>query len=99
MTSPFLPVMRPKQPCPALLLPYLKRIDDSRIYSNFGPLLVRLENRLAAHFGVPDNSVTTVANGTLGLTLALAAQGVRPGTLCVMPAWTFVASAQAAVLA
>jgi dTDP-4-amino-4,6-dideoxygalactose transaminase len=99
MTSTFLPIMRPRQPCASSLLPYLKRIDDSRIYGNFGPLLVQFEDRLAAHFGVAQRSVTTVANGTLGLTLALVAQNVRPGTLCVMPAWTFVASAQAAVLA
>ena len=36
---------------------------------------------------------------TRSLTLALAAQGARPGTLCVMPAWTFVASAHAAAMA
>jgi dTDP-4-amino-4,6-dideoxygalactose transaminase len=81
------------------LLPYLKRIDDAQIYSNFGPVSAQLENRLAAQFGVPDQSVTTVANGTLGLALALAAQEARPGTLCVVPAWTFIASAQAAILA
>jgi dTDP-4-amino-4,6-dideoxygalactose transaminase len=31
--------------------------------------------------------------------MALAALGAKPGTLCVMPAWTFVASAQAATFA
>ena len=43
--------------------------------------------------------MTAVANCTLGLTLALMAQDARPGTLCLMPAWTFIASPQAAVLA
>ena len=94
-----LPIMRPKLPTARSVLPYLSSIDSARIYSNFGPLAMQLENRLAAHFGVVDYEITTVANATLGLTLALAAQRVRPGTLCVIPAWTFVASPQAAILA
>jgi dTDP-4-amino-4,6-dideoxygalactose transaminase len=94
-----IPVMRPKLPTAQSLLPYLSQIDRSRVYSNFGPLCFQFESRLAAHFGVPDEAVCTVANGTLGLTLALMAQGASPGTLCVIPAWTFIASAQAATIA
>jgi dTDP-4-amino-4,6-dideoxygalactose transaminase len=97
--TPLLRIMRPRLPSAERLLPYLRRIDSSRTYSNFGPLSNQLERRLAAHFGVPDDAVTTVANGTLGLALALSAQDPRAGTLCVMPAWTFIASAQAAALA
>ncbi len=93
------PVMRPKLPASSSILPYLSELDTNRIYSNFGPLAIRLEQRLAAHFGAGDHAVTTVANGTLGLALALTAQQVAPGTLCVIPAWTFVASPQAARLA
>ena len=94
-----LPIMRPMLPPAQFLLPYLRRIDRARIYSNFGPLAIELESRLADHFGVPDGAVTTVANGTLGLALALTAQEARPGTLCVIPAWTFIASPQAAAIA
>ena len=82
---------------PVLL--YLSDIDTGRIYSNFGPLAIRLEHRLAAHFSIGDHAVTTVANATLGLALALSAQQVTAGTLCVIPGWTFVASPQAARLA
>src|SRR5262249_18475437 len=96
---PSLPVMRPQLPPASRLLPYLSRIDQSRIYSNFGPLTADFERRLSAHFAAPERTVTTLANATLGLALALEAQGARPGTLCLMPAWTFVASAQAAVAA
>jgi dTDP-4-amino-4,6-dideoxygalactose transaminase len=96
---PYLPIMRPKLPSAQSLLPYLSRIDNSRIYSNFGPLSAQFESRLAAHFGVPAQAVTTVVNGTLGLALALASQGARSGTLCVIPAWAFIASAQAAAAA
>ena len=93
------PIMRPKLPAASSLLPYLSDIDTGRIYSNFGPLAIRLEHRLAAHFSIGDHAVTTVANATLGLALALSAQQVTAGTLCVIPAWTFVASPQAARLA
>jgi len=92
-------VMRPKLSTAAQLMPYLQKIDSSRIYTNFGPLAVALEDRLAAHFSFPPRTVATVANGTLGLTLALMAQGAAAGTLCAMPAWTFVASAQSAAMA
>jgi dTDP-4-amino-4,6-dideoxygalactose transaminase len=96
---PAIPIMRPKLPAAASLAPYLDAIDAARIYSNFGPLSRALEERFAARFNLPAANVTTVANATLGLTLVLAALGAQPGTLCAMPAWTFVASAHAAVMA
>jgi dTDP-4-amino-4,6-dideoxygalactose transaminase len=77
----------------------LRQIDSSRVYTNFGPLVLSLEERLAARFGLGPGKITTVANATLGLTLALTAQGAQPGTLCAMPAWTFIASAHAATMA
>ena len=96
---PTIPVMRPKLPSAERVAPYLKTIDSSRLYSNYGPLACSLEHRLAAHFSLPGGAVTSVANATLGLTLALIAQGAQPGTLCLMPAWTFIASAHAALMA
>lgn len=94
-----IPIMRPRLPSADRLIPYLKSIDASRLYSNFGPLAVSLEDRLAERFDLNEGTVATVANATLGLAIALAAQQPRPGTLCAMPAWTFVASAHAAVMA
>jgi dTDP-4-amino-4,6-dideoxygalactose transaminase len=94
-----IPITRPMLPSAERLAPYLRRIDETRIYSNFGPLAVSLEQRLAAHYGLSDATVVTVANATLGLCLALSAQNPRPGALCIIPAWTFVATAHAAVLA
>jgi dTDP-4-amino-4,6-dideoxygalactose transaminase len=92
-------VARPLLPPAEALLPYLRRIDSARIYANMGPLAREFEDRIAAHFGAQAGSVVTVANATLGLTLALQAQGARPGSLCLMPAWTFAASGHAAVAA
>jgi dTDP-4-amino-4,6-dideoxygalactose transaminase len=92
-------ILRPKLPLASRIAPYLNAIDSTRIYSNFGPLVLSLEERLATHFGVPKEMITTTANATQGLTLALTAMAARPGTLCVMPAWTFIASAHAAISA
>jgi dTDP-4-amino-4,6-dideoxygalactose transaminase len=94
-----IPVMRPRLPAARALAPYLEKIDSRRIYSNFGPLARALEDRLSTRYGLPEGTVGTVANATLGLALALSAQHAQPGTLCVMPAWTFVASAHAAAMA
>ena len=94
-----IPIMRPKLPVTERLVGYLHRIDQSQFYSNFGPLALALEDRLAEHYGLGTGTVTTVANATLGLALTLTALGAKPGSLCAMPAWTFVASAHAAVSA
>src|SRR2546423_3878756 len=94
-----LPIMRPKLPSADRLAPYLRSIDASRLYSNFGPLALSFEDRLAEHYGLNEGTVATVANATLGLALALTVQQSPPGSLCAMPAWTFVASAHAAVMA
>ena len=61
---PKIPIMRPKLPSAECLAPYLRRIDSTRIYSNFGPLACTLEERFADHFALPGGTVTTVANAT-----------------------------------
>jgi dTDP-4-amino-4,6-dideoxygalactose transaminase len=59
----------------------------------------RFESRLATHFGVADGAAVTVANATLGLTLALLVQDPPAGSLCLMPAWSFAACPHAARMA
>jgi dTDP-4-amino-4,6-dideoxygalactose transaminase len=90
-----LPVLRPRLPRAETLAPYLRRIDEAGWYTNAGPLHEALRERLGAHFGLAGGNVTLTANGTLGLTLALQAQQPAPGSLCLMPSWTFVATAHA----
>lgn len=89
------PVARPRMPRAEALLPYLKRIDDCRTYSNFGPLVSELEARLAQRLHVDPACVVTVANATSGLTLALQTIIGEPGGFCLIPSWTFVATAHA----
>lgn len=85
----------------AELAPYLRRIDDARWYTNFGPLARALEARLASGFtaarGAP--AVASVANATLGLELALLALRLPPRSRVLLPALTFVASAASIVRA
>ena len=93
-----IPVAAPTMPRAADLAPYLERIDAAGWYSNFGPLVLEFEARLAARFG-RGATVVTVANGTLALTLALEALGLPRGSLCALPSWTFVATAHAVRMA
>lgn len=92
-----IPVHCPLLPSYERIAPYLKRIDSARWYSNFGPLVREFEARLAEHFNVLPEQLTTAANGTLMLTVLLKALGVAPGSLCVMPSWTFVATPASAL--
>jgi dTDP-4-amino-4,6-dideoxygalactose transaminase len=89
-----IPVMRPRLPSQSELAPYLRMIDENRVYTNFGPLHRQLEVRLAEYLGVSDEHVLLLANGTLALQGAVGTSGGN-GSEWVMPSWTFVASAEA----
>jgi dTDP-4-amino-4,6-dideoxygalactose transaminase len=93
------PVLRPLLPKAEQLLPYLRRIDATRIYSNYGPLVLELEGRLARALSLPPGSVATAGTGTAGLMgamLALAGEARPERPLALMPSYTFVATAVAA---
>jgi dTDP-4-amino-4,6-dideoxygalactose transaminase len=91
-------VARPRLPPAEAILPYLRRIDEARWYSNFGPLLVEFEQRLATRFR-PGTKVVTLANATQALALTLRAMDLPAGGLVVVPSWTFVATAHAVMAA
>ncbi len=96
---PTIPVMSPRLPSGDRLLPYLRRIDASRIYTNFGPLVLELEVRLRDHLSLPEGGFVSASSGTAALVAAiLASTGrARPQRpLALMPAYTFVATAVAA---
>lgn len=90
-----IPVARPLLPSARKILPYLREIDGNRRYANHGPLARRLTAELAMFWGVPGPAVSLVSNATMGLSVALQAAGARPGGSCLMPSWTFAASAGA----
>jgi dTDP-4-amino-4,6-dideoxygalactose transaminase len=92
------PVLRPQLPSAERLLPYLRRIDHARIYSNHGPLNAELEQRLAHTLQLAEGSVVSASSGTAALTgaiLATAGRATPNRQLALLPAFTFVATAVA----
>jgi dTDP-4-amino-4,6-dideoxygalactose transaminase len=65
-------------------------MHQSGWYSNFGPLVRRLEGELSRTFGATEESCVTCCNATAGLSAALLATG-RSGQV-LLPAFTFPAS-------
>jgi dTDP-4-amino-4,6-dideoxygalactose transaminase len=94
-----MPVLRPQLPSADRLLPYLRRIDATRIYTNWGPLASELERRLSAHFQLPAGGVVSASSGTaalVGSILATAGRARPERPIALVPAFTFVATAIAA---
>lgn len=93
-----IPISLPLLPRWDELAHWMRQIDRRRAYTNRGPLCVELERRLGRHFlgGHGDHdTVCLTANGTSGLTASLLALDLPPGSFCVMPSWTFIATASA----
>lgn len=82
-------VTRPALPPLEELLPLLEQIWSSRMLTNGGPMQQRFETALADHLGVPN--VSTVANATLGLVLALVQHGVQCHEVITTP-FSFIAT-------
>lgn len=90
----------PSMPTAEEILPWLRRIDENRWYTNFGPLNAQFEAELLARMPGPGGmALATVANCTVGLELALSGLGLPPGGRVLIPAITFVATGTAVVRA
>jgi perosamine synthetase len=70
---------------------YLKECLDSTFVSSVGKFVDRFETDLASYTGA--KHAVAVVNGTAALQIALMLAGVRPGDEVVVPALTFVATA------
>jgi len=91
-------VLHPCLPPVDALVPYLRRIDASRTYTNWGPLVEELESRLCRLLRLPPDALVTASSGTAALVGAILASAGRaqPGKpLAAIPAFTFVATAVA----
>ncbi|MFP5383458.1 MAG: DegT/DnrJ/EryC1/StrS family aminotransferase [Gammaproteobacteria bacterium] len=89
-------LLEPDLPTAEELLPYLQRIDTVRWYTNFGPLVDEFEQGLLRlFFPGRDAHLTTVANGTAALELAVQALLLPPGTRVLLPTYTFPATLSA----
>src|SRR5512132_1949763 len=94
-----IPVLRPRLPSAEQLLPYLRRIDATRVYTSWGPLVLELEERLCRRFSLPPGGVVSASSGTSALTAAILASAGRAASgrrFAIVPALTFAATAAAA---
>jgi dTDP-4-amino-4,6-dideoxygalactose transaminase len=95
-----IPLMRPSPPRLSEATDRLRAIEDSRLFSNFGPVNTKFEQDLLARMFDGSGACTTVCNATLGLMLAIrhaTAQCTPDQRYALMPSFTFAATAQAAV--
>jgi dTDP-4-amino-4,6-dideoxygalactose transaminase len=99
MTRPRVPFIRPNPPKLSAMTTELRAIEDSGIFSNYGPVNSRLEDRIASSVFGSRGACVTVANATIGLMLAIKqAVGWKPtGRYALMPSFTFAATAHAAL--
>jgi dTDP-4-amino-4,6-dideoxygalactose transaminase len=91
-----IPCLVPDLPQAEELLPWLRRIDANRWYTNGGPLVREFEQRLGEFVGDDRGaSCVTLSSGMSALELGLLALGIGSGRRVLLPALTFPATAQA----
>lgn len=93
-----IPVLRPLLPRADRLMPYLRRIDAARVYSNYGALTLEFEQGVADRLALPARGVVSASSGTtalVGTILAVAGKARPERLLALVPAFTFVATAAA----
>jgi dTDP-4-amino-4,6-dideoxygalactose transaminase len=81
------------------IIPYLRKIDESKWYSNFGPLNDQFVSRLAEYFAVPIDNLCLIGNATLGLQAVAEVLDVKTSTTFEIPSFTFAASPSALISA
>ena len=92
-----IPYFVPDLPSAEEVFPFLETLDDTKWYSNFGPLEQSLGQQFADCFfeqAVAENLCFT-NSGTMAITLALRALNLDKGSLVLIPALTFPATALA----
>lgn len=95
-----IPVLRPRLPSAECILPYLRRIDDAGIYSNYGPLAREFADRLAGYVAAKIDGpslppAVLTCNGTSAIEVALRVRALAGRRYCLIPAYTFIATAHA----
>jgi dTDP-4-amino-4,6-dideoxygalactose transaminase len=94
-----IPLVRPAPPQLSLAVAELQALEQSGIFSNFGPVNTLFEQEMLDRFFGGKGACTTVCNATIGLMLAIKdAVGEKPaGQFALMPGFTFAAAAHAAL--
>ena len=94
-----IPLVRPAPPQLSLAAAELQELEQSGIFSNFGPVNTRFEQEMLDRFFGGQGACMTVCNATIGLMMAIKdAIGEAPaGRYALMPSFTFAAAAHAAL--
>jgi dTDP-4-amino-4,6-dideoxygalactose transaminase len=94
-----MPILVPELPPTEEVLAFLRRIDNSHVYSNYGPLWHEFRDGLAAYVGghsrQNDVCVSLVSSGTIAVEVALRARAMPKTRYCLLPSYTFIATAHA----
>ena len=73
-----IPLVRPSPPQLSRAVMELQSLEQSGIFSNFGPVNTRFEQEMLERFFGGEGACTTVCNATIGLMLAIKdASGMR----------------------
>lgn len=83
-------VMRPQLPSADVLSPYIDQMNRTGQFTNFGPINQDLEDSLSKLFSRP---VVTASSGTTALEIAITSLKLPPGSLILVPAMTYIATA------
>lgn len=94
-----IPLIRPNPPKLSMLTGALAEIENSGIFSNYGPVNTRFEDKVVSAIFEAKGACVTVANATLGLMLAIknAVGWHSKRRFALMPSFTFAAAAHAAL--
>ncbi len=89
------PISRPQLPDFGRYEEILRRIWESHLLSNFGPVAMDLEAAAAAYLGNPNTRLLSTCD--IGLTLTVAAQRIPRGKKALLPSFTFGSTVNAAI--
>lgn len=90
-----IPLYVPDVPRNFVYRKYLDLVDKNYKYSNFGPLNDILEKNIADLVNLKQSNVATVSNATCGLIATINSVKTKGRRICILPSWTFVATAAA----
>ncbi|MEP9357471.1 aminotransferase class I/II-fold pyridoxal phosphate-dependent enzyme [Sphingomonas sp. KR3-1] len=95
-----LPLIAPRPPRLSEMSDELRALEASGYFSNGGPIVRDFERKAVGQLFGGEGLVLAVSNATLGLLLAIReARAGRPGRYALVPAFTFAATAHAALWA
>ncbi|SMY09312.1 DegT/DnrJ/EryC1/StrS family aminotransferase [Flavimaricola marinus] len=93
--SDYVYVCRPQLPDAEAIAGYIRGIDSRRHYSNRGPLVQQLEERIATSFERPAHAVRSTSSGTSALEVAILAKtglATPDRPLALIPSFSFAAT-------